>query len=520
MKVGNKKRKHDTNGSAASGIWQSIRSRLFLPGILSSAEATSNNAEANTNNDVPQKEETNAAKQRKVCTNNKAKEGAHAGIYSASASMITPEKSACGDKPSKPAQDGLIPRITEQMDLADLKVEAWERGYAAPDDSTRSDLLAYLHVGSICISSIKQMARQELLELEPGSSERLEQEASVGAIFLQHGLEYYNLNDMFGNLAFASKSAREYCMASFEAECRQKFPALMDGIARSKSSDTGGRVMYGRAVRFSMPVHANIGKPWDFAKAAEEDGDEDSYSWAHLTQNVDALLQLENGHGNVLAHAAVPLEEGDIGEPNVNATASCPHFEFDVPLVQSIDGLPEELDDASTEYKSLWAAAEGQRCADCGNATCMNMVPTLAARVVFRHKQSGKMAAIVTNGRFQIISNELEDGPVGSYVLTFDNSFRLDDDRPGRNIMFASLCIRVYSDQVKGGADRLKFSTRPFSHSPDSDPALTNAPSTILERGRLDESVELSFSIWVGNSHDWYCDEALLKGMCTRLLWC
>ena len=87
-------------------------------------------------------------------------------------------------------------------------------------------------------------------------------------------------------------------------------------------------------------------------------------------------------------------------------------------------------------------------------------------------------------------------------------------------MMFASLCIRVYSDQVKDGADRLKFSTRPFSHSPKSDPTLANVPSTILERGRLDESMELSFSIWVGDYDNWYCDEALLKGMCTRLLWC
>lgn len=150
----------------------------------------------------------------------------------------------------------------------------------------------------------------------------------------------------------------------------------------------------------------------------------------------------------------------------------------------------------------------------------MNMIPTLAARVVFRQKQSGKMAAVVTNGSFQALSEELEDGPVGSYVLTFDSSVRLDDDRPGRSMMFASLCIRVYSDKVKDGADCLKFSTRPFSHSPDSDPPLTNVPSTILERGRLDESVELSFSIWVGDSDNWYCDDALLKGMCTRLLWC
>ena len=184
------------------------------------------------------------------------------------------------------------------------------------------------------------------------------------------------------------------------------------------------------------------------------------------------------------------------------------------------DDLPEHMDDASTEYKALWAAAEGQKCADCGNPACINMISTLAARVVFRHKQSGKMAAVVTNGRFQAVSDELEGGPVGSYILTFDNSFRLDDDTPGRSMMFASLCIRVYSDQVKDGADRLKFSTRPFSHSPKSDPTLANVPSTILERGRLDESVELSFSIWVGDFNNWYCDEALLKGMCTRLLWC
>ena len=137
MSDDSKKRKH-TGESGTSSIWQSIRSR-FLPAIISSAEPTSNaNAEVKTPsaaNDLPpqEKEEgTNAAKQRKVCSNDKVEDKPQADTLNASAFAVTPEKSACADPSSKPAQDVLIPRITEQMDLADLKAEAWERGYAGP----------------------------------------------------------------------------------------------------------------------------------------------------------------------------------------------------------------------------------------------------------------------------------------------------------------------------------------------------------------------------------------------------
>lgn len=519
MSVDSKKRKHDASGSAASGIWQSIRSRLFLPGILSSAEPTSNTAEAsapNANDCLPQeKEETNAAKQRKLCQNDKVED---AGVFSASASMITPEKSACGGKSSKPAQDGLIPRVTEQMDLADLKVEAWEQGYAAPDDSTKSDLLAYLHVGSICISSIKRMARQELLELEPGSAERHEQEAAAGAVFLQHGLGYYNLNEMFGNLAFTSKNAREHCMRSLEADCKKRYPALLDGIARSKSSDKGGKLTYGRAIRFTMPVEAIAGKPWDYLEEAGVNchfasSDE---RYAPFAQHVDVLIQIEDGQGNVLAHAAVPLGEGDDLEPNLFASVRVPPFQFDVPIPPPDHEFEEYEEDTSDEYKALAAYAPGQGCVDCGNPSCRNFSPTLAARVIFRHRESGKMAIVMTCPRFNVIEDESETGK-GSYIVYFDNRFQfLDDLLMMPRSMETGLFVRVYSEERKDSADRIKFSTRPFSHSPSNDPTIPNVPSSVLKGERSNDSTELSFSIW----NDVNCHRTLMQGLSTQLLWC
>ena len=97
-------------------------------------------------------------------------------------------------------KDVLVPRVTEDMDVPALKAEAWERGWAAPDDVSKEQLLAQLFVGSMCISRFKQMAFKELSELK-GSAKETDQKRSATDIYLQHGLEFNSVGEMFGNLA-------------------------------------------------------------------------------------------------------------------------------------------------------------------------------------------------------------------------------------------------------------------------------------------------------------------------------
>ena len=88
-----------------------------------------------------------------------------------------------------------FPRIHSGMNISDLKVEAWERGWAAPDDAGKTELLSYLRAGSICISRVKQIAKEELLSMDPALAEG--RETTAADIFRLNGLAFIDIEELY-----------------------------------------------------------------------------------------------------------------------------------------------------------------------------------------------------------------------------------------------------------------------------------------------------------------------------------
>ena len=388
---------------------------------------------------------------------------------------------------AKAPPDVLVPRVTEDMDVSALKAEAWERGWAAPDDVSKDQLLAQLFVGSMCISRFKQMAFKELSELK-GLAKETDQKRSATDIYLQHGLEFNSVGEMFGNLASVSKEFRRHCQRSLEGNCKYSSPALFESIARSPPDDPGGRLTYGRFARFKVPnIPGQIaGKPWPWLNVAD-------------LRDIDVLIQIEDcqggpGNGKVLSHAVATLRY-NADSRQLYADAESKHFDFEVPIPTQLEDNARNLlhaENPSPQLRALQQACFGQKCKDCVNApSCSNRIYPLFARIIFRHKKTGRMAVAMAGHNSSRAFGEAADDPVGSYVISFGEMIP-----PPWNVAIV-LRLRLYSEELNEGSTSVKFSTRPFPHSP-SDPSSKNyaIPCPFDQLERSEEVSNIAFKIF------------------------
>ena len=377
---------------------------------------------------------------------------------------------------NKPAQalvdsigDVLVPRITEDMDLTALKAEAWERGCAASDGVSKEQLLAQLFVGSMCISRFKQMAYTELAELK-GSE--MDQKRSAADIFFQHGLEFHHFFEVINNFVVVSKEVKQHCTRLLENECKMFAPALFESIARSTGGSRGNKLTFGRMVRHEMPLPPPgiaTGKRWPSVQVSD-------------LRNIVVLIHILD-RGAVATHQAIPLCY-DADSRELFANAACKHFEYVISLPSSTEG---EILDTPVEEDALKRASA-------------NPLTSLSVRVVFRHRESGRMAVALI-GTLPATVWEPEGDLTGSYALTFANTI-ISESFQGQ----ARLNLRLYSDVVKDDETCVKFSTCPFPHSPANDADIPGLPS-YAETARSTDAAQISFHI-LSNSFEDNADES------------
>lgn len=360
------------------------------------------------------------------------------------------------------APDVLVPRVTEDMDVSALKAEAWERGWAAPDDVSKEQLLTQLFVGSICISSVKQMAFKELSDLEGSGGSG--QKRLAADIFLQHGLEYTGFQEAMDSLSTVSKGTQKHCLRLLQNLCKVRAPALLESIARSPKGCTGNRLTFGRFLRFSSPPPAPgfiSGGYWPSLQLSD-------------LSNIDVLIQIVEPSRNIATHAVMPLHY-DADSRELFANGRCKHFEFEVPF----SPLADDSDDDATEYVSAEWDALDRACKDPGVG--------LIGRAILRHRESGRMTVALSTTQPEV--HGAIDDPIGSYALTF--SHYVQSPSLLGEVKFN---IRLYSDKVEKDG-RLKFRTCPFPHSPDGDASFRDLPSYADMKRPSDDAAVISFNV-------------------------
>ena len=170
------------------------------------------------------------------------------------------------------------------MSISDLKVEAWERGWAAPDDAGKSELLSYLRVGSMCISRVKQIAREELLSMDPALAEG--SETTAADIFRLNGLAFIDMEELYRASVFVSKSFEDQCQRELRRRCKKVHPALFKAV----TSNPRLRLTYKMWKRFELDPFASVmsgpGATWPTLQPSSLDKKDG---------NVDVLLEISFG---------------------------------------------------------------------------------------------------------------------------------------------------------------------------------------------------------------------------------
>lgn len=188
-----------------------------------------------------------------------------------------------------------FPRVHSRMSISDLKVEAWERGWAAPDDASKSELLSYLRVGSICICRVKQIAREELLSMDPALAEG--RETTAADIFRLNGLAFIDIEELYRASVFVSKSFEDQCQRELRRRCKKMHPALFKAV----TSNPRLRLTYKMWKRFEMDPFASVmsglGATWPTLQPSSLDKKDG---------NVDVLLEISFG-GKVRMASVSPL---------------------------------------------------------------------------------------------------------------------------------------------------------------------------------------------------------------------
>lgn len=188
-----------------------------------------------------------------------------------------------------------FPRIHSGMSIFNLKVEAWERGWAAPDDAGKNELLSYLRVGSICISRVKEIAREELLSMDPALAEG--RETTAADIFRLNGLAFIDIEELCRASVFVSKSFEYQCQRELRRRCKKVHPALFKAV----TSNSRLRLTYKMWKRFEMDPFASVmcgfGPTWPTLQPSSLDKKDG---------NIDVLLEVSFG-GKVRMASVSPL---------------------------------------------------------------------------------------------------------------------------------------------------------------------------------------------------------------------
>lgn len=386
----------------------------------------------------------------------------------------------------RPPAQHVLPRITEDMDVSDLRREAWERGWAAPDNATKAELLARIGIGSISLASVKN-----LMDLErKASNKELPIEHVAADIFAENGLKFLHLEERFYSLAYVSKDMHSHCVSQFEAEFRPRLPALVESIERSPCS-SAKRFTFGRAMRFMQTPETPIILSWPSLQQSD-------------LEEIDVLIQIEDcrkmhqDRGSKNFGYAVSRLHYDPATRHLFSNARCDHFTFESPFYKAQEGYEIDFDDSESDHKkALVHACARKPCLHCENCIsprrqslpCLRHISTLAARVTFRHRNSGKMAQIVLDTEPHAWGEYDSSEPIGSYGITFRTSL----DFASFGTVTADLSFRMFSEQRKD-TDSFVFCTRPFPNSPGNDPQ-TELPS-YCEMERSDKFSRLAFSMW------------------------
>lgn len=402
----------------------------------------------------------------------------------------------------RPAAHYVLPRITEDMDVTELRREAWERGWPVRDISTKEELLPFIGVGSISLAGVKNLMDME----KKAANKEPPIEHAAADIFAEHGLEFLQLVERIYSLAFVSKDMHRHCVNQFEAEFRPRMPALVESIARSPCS-SGQRFTFGRVNRFLDAPGRPGSLTWPSLKLPD------------LTE-IDVLIQIEDvrnfdedGANKVLGYAVGRLQY-DPATRDLFSNAQCEHFDFQIPLYKpqeadhfdGLDGLGDL--DASDHWKSLAHACARKSCLKCANCNrttdlslpCLRPSSTLLARVVLRHRNSGKMAQIILDAQPHAWG-ENENDSVGSYGISFKTALNFT----AFGVVKADLQFRLFSEERKD-TNNFIFSTRPFRSSPENDPQMPGLPS-YCQMGRSERFSRLTFSMWTPERDSFPGDE-------------
>ena len=188
-----------------------------------------------------------------------------------------------------------FPRIHSGMSISDLKVEAWERGWAAPDAAGKTELLSYLRVGSICISRVKQIAKEELLSMDPALAEG--RETTAADIFRLNGMPFIDIEELYRASVFVSKAFEDQCQRELRRRCKKVHPALFKAV----TSNPRLRLTYKMWKRFEMEPFAVVmngtGTTWPTLQPSSLDKKDG---------NIDVLLEVSFG-GKVRIASISPL---------------------------------------------------------------------------------------------------------------------------------------------------------------------------------------------------------------------
>ena len=309
-------------------------------------------------------------------------------------------------------------------------------------------------------------------------------EHAAADIFAEHGLEFVALEERFLSLALVSKDLHRRCGNQLEAEFWPRLPSLVESIARSSSS-RGKRFTYGRVKRFMHTPTMELGMKWPSLKRSDLD-------------EIDVLIQIEdlrkmheNRFSKNLGYAVGRLHH-DSATRDLYCNAQCDHFDFQIPHYKPQEQLGSA--DKSDHLMSLKDAFAKNRCLKCAHCNshsqpCLRPSLTLAARVVFRHSNSGRMAHILFD-TLPLASGENGNDPVGSYSILFQTTLNFTFF----GTVSANLEFRLFSEERKD-INSFTVSTRPFPNSPESDPQIPGLPS-YCQVGRSDKFSRLSFRMW------------------------
>lgn len=168
---------------------------------------------------------------------------------------------------------------------------------------------------------------------------------------------------------------------------------------------------------------------------------------------IDVLIQIEdlrkmheNRFSKNLGYAVGRLHY-DSATRDLHCNAQCDHFDFQIPHYKPQEELGSA--DKSDHLMSLKDAFAKNRCLKCAHCNshsqpCLRPSLTLAARVVFRHSNSGRMAHILFD-TLPLASGENGNDPVGSYSILFQTTLNFTFF----GTVSANLEFRLFSEERK-----------------------------------------------------------------------